>query len=239
MSEKERREGIILHSMDYQENHKIVYLLTENGKESFLVPRGKGIKKGSNDTQNLTKINFNAKEKSLSKATNLEACDYYFEIKKDLNKMMVANYALELLHRFINPDADSERLYKMFSAFLETLEFRKDLKLLLLQFRIKMLYFLGIQPNFRTCVHCGKKENLRGLSLRYGGIECYECSSPDNINQTATEIIKHLYLDKSFSITLENIEVIDYLSEVIDEYFNIHFHENLKSIKMLKELKLY
>ena len=71
--------------MDYQENHKIAYLLTENGKENLLIPRAKAIKKGANDTQNLTKISFYSKDKNLAKASNLEVLDYYFEIRYLLN----------------------------------------------------------------------------------------------------------------------------------------------------------
>ena len=36
--------GIILNSIDYKENHKIAYILTEEGKESFLIPRAKRFK---------------------------------------------------------------------------------------------------------------------------------------------------------------------------------------------------
>lgn len=224
--------------MDYQENHKIIYLLTEHGKESLLVPRAKSIKKGANDTQNLTKISFFAAEKSLAKARDLEANDYYLEIKNDLGKMMIANYALEIIYRFVNPDNDHDRLYKMIDAFLEQLKVRDDLKLLLLQLRIKMLYFLGIQPNFRICMHCGKAHSLIGLSPIYGGMECPSCKTDDNIGETATEIIKHFYLDKSFSIVLKDDEVIQYLSSIIDKYYQIHFPEKLKSMKMLQELHL-
>ena len=50
-----KRQGIILNTIDYKENHKILYLLTEAGKESFLVMRAKRIKEGlANDTQVLT-----------------------------------------------------------------------------------------------------------------------------------------------------------------------------------------
>ena len=81
MKEMERKKGIILSTMDYQENHKIIYLLTPNGKVNLLAQRSKNIKKNVNDTQNLTKVSFVSKEKNLAKAQSLEAIDYYFEIK--------------------------------------------------------------------------------------------------------------------------------------------------------------
>ena len=69
-----KRQGIILNSIDYKENHKILYVLTDSGKESFLVMRAKRIKEGLlNDTQSLTVIDFEIDEKnSLSKAKNID-----------------------------------------------------------------------------------------------------------------------------------------------------------------------
>ena len=66
----EKKQGIILNTIDYKENHKIIYVLTENGKESFLVMRAKRIKEGLlSDTQNLTMISFEVDGKnSLQKA---------------------------------------------------------------------------------------------------------------------------------------------------------------------------
>ena len=225
--------------MDYQENHKIIYLLTPNGKINLLAQRSKNIKKAVNDTQNLTKVSFISKDKSLAKAQSLEALDYYFEIKNDIKKFAVASYVLELIFRYVNTDLESKRLYMMVDAFLEKLKIRDDLQNLLLQLRIKLLFFLGIQPDFRLCVHCGKTENLVGLSINSYGMECENHRSNDNIGPTATEIIRRLYLDKTFSVIIEEKQVLDYLSEFVEKYYDKHFHEVLKSVVMLKELDIY
>ena len=235
----ERKKGIILSTMDYQENHKIIYLLTPNGKVNLLAQRSKNIKKNVNDTQNLTKVSFVSKEKNLAKAQSLEAIDYYFEIKNDIKRFAIASYVLELIFRYVNTDIESNRLYLMIESFLEQLKVRNDLKNLLLQFRIKMLFFLGIQPDFRLCVHCGRKDRLVGLSITSYGMECENHQSRDNIGPTATEIIRRLYLDKSFLVMIEEKQVLDYLSELIDQYYEKHFREVLKSIKMLKDLQIY
>ena len=104
-----KRQGIILNSMDYKENHKILYLLTTEGKMSFLVMRAKRIKEGLlNDTQNLTMIEFEVDDKnSLAKAKNIEVLNYYNEIKNDLKKYTVASYALELIYRMVEANEHS------------------------------------------------------------------------------------------------------------------------------------
>lgn len=234
-------KGIILNSIDYKENHKISYLLTIDGKTNILIPRAKRYKEGLiADTQSLNLIEFEIQDdKSLPKAKNINVLDFYNEIKNDLKKYSVASYALELIYRMVNTDINPSLLFKLLLEFLSELKNREDLKLLLLQFRIKMLYFLGIQPNFKECIHCGNKDSLVGLSVNFGAMECITHSSNDNIGIDATNIIKLLYLDKTLQIKIENLDVIDYLSDIIDKYYETHQYYGLKSIKVLKELKCY
>ena len=55
----------------------------------------------------------------------------------------------------------------------------------------------------------------------------------------ATNIIKLLYLDKTFEISVDDIGVVDYISNLIDSYYEHHQYYGLKSKKMLEELKCY
>ena len=237
-----KRQGIILNTIDYKENHKILYLLTKDGKDSFLVMRAKRIKEGlANDTQNLTLIDFEVEEKNtLSKAKNIDVVNYFNEIKNDLKKFAVASYALELIYRMV-PDTDthSEVLYRLLLEFLHQVSLRNDLKFLLLQFRIKMLYFLGIQPQFKMCCHCGKTVDLVGISIAHGAMECVNHTSSDNIGLTATKIINLLYFDKSFEIKLSEDEAIKIVSDIIDSYYEKHQYYGLKSKVMLEKLGCY
>lgn len=236
-----KKQGIILNSIDYKENHKILYVLTSDGKESFLVMRAKRIKEGLlNDTQNLTMIEYEIDEKnSLAKAKNIEVLNYYNEIKNDLKKFTVASYSLELIYRMVEVNEHSDILYKLVCEFLNKLVERIDVRVLLLEFRIKMLYFLGIQPQFKMCCHCGKTTDLIGLSISSGAMECVNHESSDNIGITATKIINLLYNDKSLDITIDDENVLDMLSEIIDSYYEKHQYYGLKSKVMLEKLGCY
>ena len=236
----ERKMGIILNSIDYKENHKIIYLLTENGKESFMVSRAKRIKEGLlYDTQNLTLISFESTLGSLPKTKNIEVINYYNEIKNDLYKMTCASYTLELIYRMVESSDHYDVLYKLLLSFLDELTKRSDTKVLLLQFRIKMLYFLGIQPQFKMCCHCGNTTELVGLSVSHGGVECINHTSTDNIGITATKIIDLLYRDKTLNIKLDDESVVDLLSNIIDSYYEKHGFYGLKSKVMLEKLGCY
>lgn len=236
-----KRQGIILNSIDYKENHKILYVLTTDGKESFLVMRAKRIKEGLlNDTQNLTMIEFETDDKnSLSKAKNIDVINYYQPIKNDLKKYTVASYAIELIYRMVESNEHSNVLYKLLIEFLNKLVERNDERVLLLEFRIKMLFFLGIQPQFKMCCHCGNTNALVGLSISYGSMECVNHQSTDNIGLTATKIINLLYNDKTLDIKIDDINVVDELSKIIDEYYEKHQYYGLKSKIMLEKLECY
>lgn len=233
-------EGIILNSIDYKENHKILYLLTKEGHKSLLVYNAKKIKKGLlNETQNLTYLKTTCTDQTLPKVTSIEVVDYYNEIKGDLKKMSVSSYVLEVLYRFIHPDINPGLLFEYIKAFFTKLKDKDDVKTLLLQFRIKMLYFLGFEPNFKTCIHCGSNKNLVGLSIYYGAMECVVHASKNNIGNTATNIIRLLYLDKSLEINISDDEAYSYISKLIDEYYENHFKDEIKAKKMLQQLNCY
>ena len=237
-----KRQGIILNTIDYKENHKILYVLTEAGKESFLVMRAKRIKEGlANDTQVLTLIDFEVEEKgSLNKGKNIDVVNYFNDIKNDLKKFSVASYAIELIYRMVaDNDVNFAVLYRLLLEFLQQLTKRDDLKFLLLEFRIKMLYFLGIQPQFKMCCHCGNTTELVGLSISHGAMECVNHTSSDNIGITATKIINLLYHDKTLDIKLDDDMAVDTISKIIDSYYEKHGYYGLKSKVMLEKLGCY
>ena len=102
-----------------------------------------------------------------------------------------------------------------------------------------MLYFLGIQPQFKMCCHCGNINELVGLSITNGAMECINHTSSDNIGITATKIINLLYNDKTLDIKIEDSSVVDELSMIIDTYYEKHQYYGLKSKVMLEKLGCY
>jgi recombinational DNA repair protein (RecF pathway) len=102
-----------------------------------------------------------------------------------------------------------------------------------------MLFFLGIQPQFKLCCHCGNQTELVGLSISHGSMECVNHTSTDNIGLSATKIINLLYNDKTLDIKIEDESVVDELSNIIDLYYEKHQYYGLKSKIMLEKLGCY
>lgn len=233
-------KGIVINSISYQDKNKILYLLSENSKDSIIVSGAKTINKDKvNVAQNLTLVEYEKYGKnSLARAKNVEVLDYYFEIKNDMKKMAIASYALELIYRYVNETSNIALLFKMFTSFLDNLKEREDYSLLILEFKIKMLYFLGINPNFKECLYCGRKDKIIGLSIKLGGVTCQEHQADDNIGLDATRIIELLYLDKDFSIRLADLNVIKIINSYIEAYYEEHFSEKIKADSLLKKLNI-
>ncbi len=228
-----KKEGIILNLMDYQESHKILYILTNTGVESLLVRRAKRFNSGiMNYAQKLTKIHYIDNEKKLSSTNEVSLIDNYSGIKEDLNKMILCEYITEVLYKITLDNTNFQILYKMINALLNEIKIREDYSLLFIQFKIKMLYFYGILPSFKTC-NCGSDE-IVGISID-NGAECINHKTITNIGIDATKIIYLLYKDQ-FTITNIDNEVINILNDFIEKYYIKHFFMEFKSEETLKQL---
>ena len=117
------KEGIILKTIPYLEQAKIAHVLTEAGKESFII-RGASKMKSSNRAmaQMLTKIAFNATEKgTLRTITESKVLDDYDAIKQDYDKMQSVYPILEKLYSFSDQVNNARTLYEFTSQILELL----------------------------------------------------------------------------------------------------------------------
>ena len=231
-------EGLILGSIAYKENSKIIYLLTQEGKDSLLIRGAKKIAKAEvANAQILNLVSYEKRNKEgLNSPSLFEVSNYYNDIKNDPLKFTVASAIIELINNHISVFEDSKNLYNLLIMFLDNLSSRDDCLLLYLQMKFKLLYFLGINPNFRHCIHCGTSSNLVGLSLHTGSIECVNHQSEDNIGMTATKILYLIYTDKKFEVRIEDQETIKYLFNLVQKYYEYHFEITLKSDIMLEKL---
>lgn len=227
-----KREGIILNLMDYQESHKILYILTNEGIESLLVRRAKRYNSGIlNAAQKLTKVQYVSNEKKLPSTNELSVIDNYSTIKDDIDKILFCEYLCEVLYKITLENTNFNLLYKMINALLEEIKCRKDYDLLFLQFKIKMLYFYGVLPNFKECYLCGNA--VEGISVKNGG-ECSVHKTFDNIGNDSTKIIYLLYKDQ-FNVTNINFEVVKHLNDFIEKFYQFNFFMEFKSEQLLKK----
>lgn len=220
-------EGIVINHIKYQENSKIIYVLTKDNLKSLLVKSSCNFNsKNYSYSQELQKINFSyneSKKNTFDILTSASIIETYKIIKDDYKLLTYAVEMLKLTFQSNEHVNNFAHLYELLSFCLNNMNC-KDIsvaKYYYLIFKLKLLYLLGIGPNFNGCTKCGKKE-VELFSISDGGLICGECVSRENYSKYIYEgdyitVIKLLYLGKFDVLTYEFIKSI--LN--INDYFDI------------------
>ncbi|MDY0278629.1 MAG: DNA repair protein RecO [Acholeplasma sp.] len=218
-----RLEGLIFKVQPYQENSKLLQVLTPRGKISIVA---KGSQKlNSNDrflSQYLTRIEFDdTKDKTFITLKNAKLIDAYEEIKQDLKKMRFAGLVLEIISK-IYIDENSEKVYDL---AISALKFN-IIAVSSLNFAIKVLYYLGYGPSL-----IGDGNKVKGFNISKGSI-VYETEDLTlDLNYQETIILLKLAYQKIDE--LEDIENKDV--EVIKDFIYKYYLDKIDlRIKILE-----
>ncbi|MDD3113157.1 MAG: DNA repair protein RecO [Candidatus Izemoplasmatales bacterium] len=234
--------GFILKRMDYKESSKILFCYTESGKKSVLV---RGANRLSSPflsiTEVLTLVEISSQGKNLETVKEIDVIAAYGNIKADLIKYTYCLHLLELLYQVSEAEMDHSKLFHFLTRLLLRIEVESDFIPYCLMFESKLLYLLGIQPEFARCVVCKKTNNLRFV-VSEGGMCC-----PNHLplqKSYPPELIKkwltlYLYnLDQPSGWEIKQEELIE-LRHVLDEYYRYHLSIETTSRKLLSNLLGY
>ncbi len=223
-------KGIILKTIDYQENSKIIYIMTPFGIKSAIVRGAKNLKsKTFAYSQPITYIEF-----SIQKEKYIEACNvlnYFNNIKLDNNRLISSLKVIEISYLLGEHITD----YNIFFDFLNNILMcinndKKNYLYYELIFKTKILYLLGVAPVLTKCVTCGTKTNIIGFSFNNGGMKCKKClKTEDFIYPTDTiNTFKELYLLKLPSL-IEGInnEGITCNYEKVNHFLTLYYQQYL------------
>lgn len=234
--------GLILKRMDYKESSKILFCYTETGKKSVLV---RGANRLSSPflslTEVMTLVEITSQGKGLETVKEIDAMAAYANIKADLLKYTYCLHMLEVLYQIADAEIDHLKLFHFLLRLLPKIEAESDFIPYCLMFESKLLYLLGIQPEFSCCVVCKKTDNLRFV-VSEGGMCC-----PDHHPQKKSfspELVNHwvlLYrynLDQPTGWDLKPTDIIA-LRQILDDYYAYHLSLETTSRKLLRDLLGY
>lgn len=237
----ELQQGIIIKTIDYQENSKIVYILTNQGIKSAIVRGAKNLKSHTYSyAQPLVKIEFEIKKDRYIGANNI--INNYNNIKLNYDKLSICLKIIEICYVLGEHITDSNIFYNFVNDILNYIEIENNnIDSYELIFKIKTLYLLGVAPVFSKCVCCGKKDHLKGFSFNNGGMKCSNCIELDDFiypNDTILEI-KTIYLTKLDKLNLlieDNNLKYDY--HKINRFLELYYEQYLGFVsKVNKVLK--
>lgn len=237
----ELEQGIVLKTIDYQENSKIIYLLTAKGIVSAVVRGAKNLKSHTYSyAQPLVKIEFELKKDRYIGANKI--LENYNSIKLNFEKITSSLKIIEICYTLGEHITDSELFYSFVNDILNNInETNDDFKIFELIFKIKILYLLGVAPVFSKCVSCGEQTELIGFSFNNGGMKCKNCVDLDDFiypSETILEI-KTIYLIKLDQlILLINNRKLKYDYNKINRFLELYYEQYLGFVsKVNKVLK--
>lgn len=177
-------EAIVLRTVDYGENNKILTLLTPQlGK---IAAMARGAKKPQSQinavSQPFTYGSYLLMigDKGMGTVAQGETIDSYRSIREDLYKTAYASYFAELVDRFTEDREPSQGLFLLLLTMFTYLAEGKDPDVLARLFEVKMLEVAGIRPELHHCAHCYKPvETAIRFSVLHGGPLCGECHEAD------------------------------------------------------------
>lgn len=170
----------------------------------------------------------------------INSCDIievFYNIRVDLDKLNNATYITKIIQDVTN---ENENSYKILQLYLNTLymisETDKDPDFVISIFKLKLLCFLGFEPEVEKCISCGSKDNLRYFSVKDNGCKCENCATPDksaieisNSTAIALKYIVSAPAKKLFSFDLKN-DSLKELNLVSKIYFNEKLEKNYQRI---------
>lgn len=239
--------GIIVKTQDYKESSKIIYVLTkEYGYISIIAKGARRLKsKLRSVTTTLTYGYFHIyyKEDKLSILIEVDVLDYFKQITSDLTKISYASYFCELGGQVIKQIStiEYEAVFNLLLAALFKVNENFKAETIGQILGIKMLSYLGVKPNFESCVSCGRKTDIRTVNVAQGGLLCIHCCTDEYIVQLET--IKTLRLFLALDINkiakleikpLVNKELNYFINTYYDQYTGLYFNskEFMRKIKV-------
>lgn len=185
-----RTRAVVLRSRNLGEADRVLLLLTEDYGKLEAVAKGARRQRSRfiGNTLPFNLINglfFTGK--NLDQLSQVDMIHSFAILREDLIKMAFASYWVELLNEFIPERENASEIFRFLLAALITLEKSAAPDLLSLAFQMRLLNYLGYQPQLDECTECGNAVNDAMLfSARIGGIICESCASQSTLDLRQT-----------------------------------------------------
>jgi len=177
-------EGIILFKRAYGESDKIVRLFTLGSGKVAAIAKGanKSQKRFMNTLEPFNHISleyFEKYGKGMVRLENAHTIETNEGIEKSLKKVCMAGFFTEFVDKLTRDREKHTELFYLLKEVLTTIK-QNDLTYSdVLSHELSMLQTLGFEPNFHTCVYCGKsihEDDRTCFSSERGGTLCHRCA---------------------------------------------------------------
>lgn len=234
--------GMVIFSVPVNEyDNRVVILTRERGK---ITAFARGAKRPKSQFAAATRPfcfgEFTLYEgKTAYNLQSVQIQNYFEEIVEDMDRISYGFYFLELADYFGTENIEAkEMLLLLYQSLRALINEKLDNRLVRRIVELKMLVLYGEYPEVYSCMHCGKKENLDGFSIRYHGILCRDCGSDDKISLEVSTVYAMQYIISSeigklytFSVSEK---VLKELGMVLNRFYADHIDRVFHSLSMLE-----
>ena len=229
-------EGVVLKKINYKEHSKIIYLYTNKGLISVLIHGSNKIKSPYLSLgELLSHLKVNISGKSLKTLRDGEVLNDYRETKEDIIKYTYCTHLLEIIYYFSSHEHDHEKLFNFLVKIINRIDESEDYIPYIYMLELKLLYLLGVNPEFKTCVTCNRTDGLQ-FSVKAGGMCCIDhFEGKTRFDKGTVEALKILYyydLQNPVKLDINNETIIN-LRKLIDAYYEYHLNYRSNSRKIL------
>lgn len=234
--------GIVVNTLKYGENSKIINILTkEKGIIGVICKGALGEKsKLRVVSNNFIYANFHMyyKEGKLGTLISADVIDYFLNIKSDIVKFSYMSYLCDLAKNVYKENNDPE-IYDILISALLKINDGLDPKIITNIVEIKYLTFLGVGLNLDGCSVCGLT-SVVSMSINKGGYVCaFHKGNLKDMDAATLKMFKAYYYIDINKISELNIK--KNIADEIDRFLNIYYKEYtglyLKSKNFIDKVK--
>ncbi len=234
-------EGIVVNTIAYKENSKILNILTKD--MGIIGCVSKGCKKLKSKLRSISEkfaygtFHMYYKEDGLSTLIDGDIKDYFVNIRSDIIKISYLTYICELSNN-VYKESNSNEIYPLLISSVLKIEEGFNPRIITNILELQFLEYLGINLNLDNCVVCGNSKVVT-LSLPKGGYICQKHRTTEELLDP--KVLKLLRLYNYVDISkISNLDIDENVSKKISNIIDLYYEEYsgvyLKSKRMLKEL---
>lgn len=246
-----KTKAIVLKAQDYNENDRLLSLLTEDRGVIFVYAFGAQKMKSRFSTISSMLcygefVLFENKGKY-----NLDSADpecLFFGIRQDLESLAYASYFCELCMDVVPPEEPSQEILRLLLNTLYMLEKRRvDPAVLKAIFELRSVSMIGYQPNLIACSDCGEYEKPSyWFNKQSGTVSCLDCRptpGPDDVllSKAAFLAARHIVyapMEQLFGFKIGEQSKIE-LSVAAESYTLLQLDKKYPTLEFLNSIRSF
>lgn len=246
-----KTKGIVLKVQDYNENDKLLAVLTEDRGVIYAYASGaRRMKSALSTVSSMLCYGEFVLFKNRDKYTvdSAESERLFYGIRNDLDSLSYASYFCELCLQAANPEEEAKDILRLLLNTLHMLENKKAHPALLKAiFELRLMSFIGYAPDLIACGECGEFEKpAYWFNIESGSVICTDCR-PNGANgeillsKAAFLAARHIVyapMEQLFSFRIGEKALIE-LSNAAERYSVSHIDKRLPTLEFLNSIRSF